>query len=213
MAGIQWMIKGPWFTSCNCDIGCPCQFNSLPTHGDCRAVWGIDIEAGYFGDVRLDGVRFAGLIAWPQAIHQGHGEVQPIVDSSASLEQREAVLAIMRGEHTKPGATIFSVFATTIDTMHDPLIGPIEFEANVSAREARMRIPGVVDCTGEPIRNPVTGDTHRALINMPDGFEYTVAEIASGDVTTGDQAGIDLNWKGAHAHFVELHWTHEGVVH
>ena len=32
----------------------------------------------------------------------------------------------------------------------------------------------------EKIRNPVTGDTHRARINLPHGFEYEVAEIGRG---------------------------------
>ena len=177
MANIEWMIRGSWLTTCNCDVGCPCQFNALPTHGDCRAALGCEIETGHFGDVALDGVRFGGLFAWPKAIHEGHGEAQPIVDESASAEQREAVLAIMKGEHTEPGATIFNVFAATLDTLHDPIFAPIQFEADTESRTGRMHVPGVVDVTSEPIRNPVTGDTHRARIDIPHGFEYAVAEV------------------------------------
>jgi hypothetical protein len=32
----------------------------------------------------------------------------------------------------------------------------------------------------EPIRNPVTGKPHRAVIRLPEGFEFTEAEVASG---------------------------------
>jgi hypothetical protein len=209
---IDWMIKGPWLTTCSCDIGCPCQFNALPTQGYCRAAVGCEIEEGYFGNVRLDGVRFGGLFAWPRAIHEGHGEAQPIVDVTASAEQRAAVLAIMKGEETEPGATIFNVFAATIDTMHEPLFVPIEFDADVDARVGHIRIPGVLDVTSEPIRNPVTGAEHRARIDIPHGFEYTIAEIASGNTKTGKNAAVRLDWQGAHAHFVDLHWTRQGVV-
>jgi hypothetical protein len=37
MAYVDWRIKGPQLSTCNCQVGCPCQFNALPTHGDCRA--------------------------------------------------------------------------------------------------------------------------------------------------------------------------------
>ena len=35
---VTWEIKGREFGSCNCNYGCPCQFNALPTHGHCRAL-------------------------------------------------------------------------------------------------------------------------------------------------------------------------------
>jgi len=212
MADTEWMIKGSWFTTCNCDIGCPCQFNSLPTHGDCRAVLGMEIDEGHFGSVKLDGVRFAALLAWPAAIHEGNGEAQPILDETTTPEQREAVLAIMTGQHTEPGATIFNVFAATLETLHEPLIAPIQFESDTQTRKARLVIDGIVEATGEPIRNPVTGQTHRARIDIPDGFEYAIAEIASGTTKTGPGAAVPLDWVNAHAHMVDLHWTNQGVV-
>jgi len=212
MAKIDWMIKGPWLTTCNCDIGCPCQFNSLPTKGHCRAAVGCEIEEGHFGRVRLDGVRFAGIFAWPGPIHLGHGEAQPIVDRSATPEQRAAILSIMKGEETEPGATIFNVFSATIDKMHDPLFLPIDFAADVDGRTGHVSVAGVLDIRSEPIRNPVTGDTHRVRIDIPHGFEYAVAEIAAADTKTGKRAAIALDLKHTHAHFVDLHWTRQGVV-
>jgi len=61
MPDVRWMLKGREFAHCNCAYGCPCQFNALPTHGDCHAVLGYDIEQGYHGDTKLDGLKFAGL--------------------------------------------------------------------------------------------------------------------------------------------------------
>lgn len=213
MTDVDWRIHGPSLTSCNCDIGCPCQFNSLPTHGHCRATMIIQVDEGHFGDVRLDGVRFGVLAAWPGPIHEGKGEAQPFISDNATQEQRDAVLAIMAGEATDPGATIFNVFAATFDTMHDPIIAPIEFESDREARTGRFSVPGVVDLTCGPIRNPVTGETHRARIDIPHGFEYAIAEVASGTTKTGDKAAIDLDWQDAHAHLIDLHWTQHGVVH
>lgn len=212
MSNVDWRLKGPSLTSCNCDIGCPCQFNSLPTKGHCRAAMAVHVDEGHFGNVSLDGVTFGVMVAWPGPIHEGKGEAQPIIDASASPEQREALLAIISGEHTDPGATIFNVFAATFDKIHDPIFAPIQFECDREARTGHISVPGVLEAACEPIRNPITGATHRARIDIPDGFEYTVAEVASGKTKSGRGAAVDLEWTGAHAHVIDLHWTQHGVV-
>jgi len=212
MAKIDWMIKGPWLTTCNCVVGCPCQFNALPSNGHCRAAVGCEIVEGNFGKVKLDGVRFAGMFAWPGAIHFGGGEAQPIIDARATPQQRDAILTIMKGEETEPGATIFNVFASTFVKLHDPLFLAIEFSADVDGRTGRLHVPGVLDVTSEPIRNPVTGAAHRVRIDMPDGFEYTQAEVAQATTRSGQRAAIPLDWRGSHAHFTQLHYTRQGVV-
>jgi hypothetical protein len=212
MTGVDWRIKGVSLTSCNCDVGCPCQFNSLPTHGHCRATMGARIDQGHFGDVKLDGLTFAVLVAWPGPIHEGKGEAQPVVDSSATPAQREAILAIIAGEHTDPGATIFNVFAATFDKIHDPIFAPVDLACDLKSRTGHIRVPGVLDMSCEPIRNPITGAEHRARIEIPDGFEYNVAEIAAGRTKSGKGASVDLEWSGAHAHLIDLHWTQHGVV-
>ena len=63
----------------------------------------------------------------------------------------------------------------------------------------------------EPIKNPVTGAEHRARIEIPDGFEFTIAEKASGSVKT--QSVIELpNNNGTHSHIAELHLNNEGII-
>ena len=66
MSDVKWMIKGREFANCNCAYGCPCQFNALPTHGDCHGLFGLEIKEGNFGALRLDGLR-AVLLASPRA--------------------------------------------------------------------------------------------------------------------------------------------------
>ena len=71
-------------------------------------------------------------------------------------------------------------------------------------------MPGVIDARGEPIRNPVTGLDHHARINLPQGFEYDVAEVGRGWAKTS--GAIALSLEDTHAHFADLHMTHSGVV-
>ncbi|SOC44290.1 hypothetical protein SAMN05892877_112137 [Rhizobium subbaraonis] len=211
MANVEWKLQGREFIHCNCAYGCPCQFNALPTHGTCYAVGAIDIEDGFHGETRLDGLRIAMIVAWPGAIHEGGGQCVPIVDERATPQQREALLRIMSGEDTDPGATFFAVFATTFATVHDPVFSRIDFDLDIDARTARIVIPGWMDTRGEPIRNPVTGEDHRARITLPHGFEYDTCEVGRGWAET--KGPIELSLADSHAHFSRLHMTGAGVVH
>lgn len=210
MAEIQWHLRGTEFAACNCDWGCPCQFNSLPTHGDCQAVVGMRIEDGEFAGTRLDGLCWVGTFAWPGAIHQGHGRAQVFVDERASDAQRDAILAILSGAETDPGATIFQVFSTVIEQMHEPQRAKIEFDVDIDARTGHIVVPGVVESRGEPIRNPITGLPHRARLTLPEGFEYDEAEFGCSSFTATGAVAIASN--GGHAHFARIDMNRHGVV-
>ena len=205
-----WEIRAVELTNCNCAYGCPCQFSAYPTHGHCDAVVCNEITEGHYGDVKLDGVRFGGVFSWPKAIHEGNGKVQPFVDDRATPQQRDAILKIMSGQDTDPMATIFAVFATTYTEVYDPIFAPIEFKVDVDARKGRFVVPGVAECTGEPIKNPVSGAEHRARIDLPQGFEYELAEMGSASAKTTGK--IQLNLKDSYAQFARLHLNNHGVV-
>lgn len=211
MTEANWTINGREFIHCNCAYGCPCQFNALPTHGDCKAIGAIHIEEGHHGDTDISGLNIAVVLKWPGPIHEGRGQAHPIVDERANDAQREALLRIMSGLDTAEGATFFNVFAATYETVHEPVFAPIEFEMDIDDRTARLNIPGYIEARGEPIRNAVTGEASRSQIRLPEGFEYDVAEIGRGWAKTKGPIEIELN--DSHAHFAELHMNQSGVVH
>jgi hypothetical protein len=207
---VEWEIKAREFANCNCAYGCPCQFNALPTHGYCQAVVGYEIDAGYFGEIRLEGLRAVYVAKWPGAVHEGNGEMQVIIDERADEAQREALRKILYGEETEPGSTVWNVFMTTITTVHEPLYTAIQFAVDIDARRARLMVPGLIEASGEPIRNPVTGAEHRARIELPNGFEYTVAEVGSGTSTA--RASIPMELHDSYGQFAHLHLSTHGVV-
>ena len=139
----EWEIKGREFGNCNCAYGCPCQFNALPTHGHCHALAVYDIERGFHGSTRLDGLKAAAIFRWPGPIHEGKGECVYVLDRRGTPEQRAALLRIVRGEDTEPGATMFHVFVSTCDTLHEPIIADFAFEMDIDARTASARIDSV----------------------------------------------------------------------
>lgn len=206
-----WEFKGRELVNCTCEYGCNCQFNALPDKGHCHAVAAIQIDEGKHGDTRLDGLKITALFKWPGPVHEGHGEALAFVDERADPAQREALLKIMTGQDTDPFATVFAVFASTIETMHEPVFAPIDFEVDVEGRRGRLRIDGYVEMSGEPIRNKVTGAESRAQIRLPDGFEYEVAEIGSATSRTlGGPMQIEITDK--YAQLANLHLSTHGVV-
>lgn len=210
MTDVKWTIKAREFVNCNCSYGCPCQFDGLPTHGDCQAVAAMEIETGYHGDTKLDGLRFVGIFRWPGAIHEGKGEAAVVIDERATPAQREALLRILTGQDTEPGATIFQVFSTTFEKLHEPIFAPIEFSVDVDRRVGRVVVPGVTEGRGEPIKNPVTGTEHRARIDMPDGFEYSLAEIGRG--WSNVQRPFTMKLADSYGQFANIHLSQSGVV-
>lgn len=207
----RWTIKGKEFVHCNCAYGCPCQFNALPTQGHCQAIAAIDIEQGHHDEIDLSGLRIGMIVAWPGPIHEGRGQVVPIVDERADSHQRDALLRIMSGLDTVPGATFFQVFSTTFERVHDPVFAPIDLQVDIDGRSARLSVPDWIDARGEPIVNPVTGQQHRARITLPEGFEYDVCEVGRGWART--QGPVDVQLSDSHAQFARLHLTESGVVH
>jgi hypothetical protein len=80
MAYVDWMIRTKQLGTCSCDYGCPCEFNAPPTRLPCEGVMALEITEGYFGDVRLDGLRIAGVYHWPGPMHEGDGTWWSIID-------------------------------------------------------------------------------------------------------------------------------------
>lgn len=211
MAKPAWSIEGPHFINCNCDYGCPCQFNALPKDGSCRAVVAWRIDEGHFGDTSLSGLQAVNLYSWPGPIHKGGGTMQSIIDERANEAQRKGLASVLQGEGAEPGTIMLAIYRAMCATALPPVFKPIAIEVDIAGRRAKLSVPGIVDTLVEPIKNPVTGAEHRARIDLPMGKEFHLAEVASG--TTKAKSGpIDLAFEKSHAHLVQNRMTSSGPV-
>ena len=206
----QWTIRGQEYGNCNCAWGCPCQFGAPTTHGNCEAVLSGHIEEGHFNEIRLDGLNWAILVWWPGEIADGNGKQQAIIDESADPEQREALRKILHGEPTAPGSTHFFVYNSTMSKVLETLYRPIELSIDVDARRAQLKIDGIVESEGKPIISAFDGSEARSRIHLPNGFEYTYAEMAN--ASTKAQGEIELNLTDSYGQFNILHMNQDGVI-
>lgn len=210
MAFIEWSMQGTQVSHCNCNIGCPCQFNALPTHGNCRAYVFVQIDKGHFGETTLDGLRWGGIFEWPGPIHLGNGTAMIIVDKNADADQKAAIEAVASGKETDPGSLITQVFSTTLSKVLPTQVKLIELSIDYKGRTAQVRVPDLVEGSAESIKNPITGQPHRVSVKIPKGFEYDEAEFLIGKARASGP--IELHFNETHAHIARLHWGTHGVV-
>ena len=207
-----WAIEGAWFKNCNCDPGCPCDFNQAPTTGQCEGVIGMRIDKGHFGDVSLDGLKFAGAAYWPGRLDEGDGHILPVVDESADEAQRNALLTIMSGQ---AGGTLFEIFAAVCPHVREPVFAPIDFEFDIDARRGRLKAGDIIDTEVETLKGIGSDEPYRILVEIPGGFEYTGpgnnAETALA-TRVKSSGGGELDYEHSDSHSSMAFVKHEGKV-
>jgi hypothetical protein len=140
----------------------------------------------------------------------GDGEALPIVDRRADARQRDALLRIMSGQDTRPGATMFQVFFSMLSKVHEPVFADIDFAVDIDKRRAHLKVPGYIEQRGEPIVNPISGAEHRIRIEPEGGFEFKKAEIGRGWTKTTGPISYEL--ADSYGQFAELHLCQDGII-
>ena len=155
----SWELKGIVLIACNCDYGCPCNFNALPTKGFCEGQWTWHVDEGRCGETRLDDLNFTVAVKWPGAIHEGNGEGLILVDERADQDQREAIQTLMSGDVGGP----WGILAWTWPKIHGP--EPVPYDIELNGISSRVKAGDALELELEPISNPVTGaEVHPAMV-------------------------------------------------
>ena len=207
---IDWEIHGQMLSNCTCAYGCPCQFNALPTHGHCHAVCFLQLDDGHFGGEKLGGLNLAFAIAWPGAVHQGRGKMQPLIDERGTAAQRAALLSILTGKETDPMMTVFSIYTAMCETIHPPIHTKISIDLDLGARRGTCEAEGAAFTRGEPVLNPVTQKALSAQIVLPNGSEYGHAEVGRG--WSESSGAVAMKLENTHAHWCEIHMNQHGRI-
>ena len=159
-----WKLTGKVLVACNCDWGCPCNFNARPTTGKCEGGWTWHVEHGAYGGVTLDGLSFSVYANWPGAIHEGNGEALTLIDERASSAQRAAIETLMGGKVGGP----WGVLGWTWPTVHGPY--NVAYELAFDGVNTRIKCGDYVEIECGPIRNPMTGAEVHPGIVLPEGI-------------------------------------------
>lgn len=188
---MEWRIDGHVLIACNCDYGCPCNFNALPSRGKCEGGWIWAIARGDLGGVAVDGLAVAVFADWPGAIHAGGGSAVSYLDDRADERQRVALTRLVRGELGGPWGLFINTY-----TLRGP--DPASFDLHVAGYESRAKVGAVVELEFQKIRNPVTQvEVHPEMV-LPEGIVTKHGKLAASRVFRV-RDGVDYDHSGQYA--------------
>jgi hypothetical protein len=190
-----WSFKADYVETCNCDYGCPCNFNGFPSNGFCRALVLFHIRSGRYGSVNLDEINVICAFSWPKAIHEGNGTAQLFVTKDSDEEQRSAIISIFSGQAKGEGP--FALFATTIKFFLEPQY--VDLIVNIDGKRSSFSVPGIIDVKSESFVNPVTGEEQDTRIQLPKGFIWKLAEAAKTKVMRITTSHLNFDHSGKNA--------------
>jgi hypothetical protein len=180
-----WAIQGEVLIACNCDWGCPCNFNARPSRGFCQGGWIWLIDNGRVDGAELGGLGAAVFAKWPGAIHEGGGRAACYIDERADASRRAALTRVVRGEIGGP----WGLFIKTYE-LAPPVFA--RFDLQIAEHESRAAIGGAVELEFQKIRNPVTHHEVHPQIVLPEGLVVKRGSLAASKVfRVGDGLGFD----------------------
>ena len=188
----EWKLKGTVLIACNCDYGCPCNFNAPPTHGHCEGGWAWHVQDGRYGDTDLSGLTFSVAADWPKAIHEGNGEAAVLIDVRANEAQREALRTLVSGAAGGP----WGILKNTWTEVQEPRY--VEFEIDLAGQRSKAKAGDLFELEMEPIRNPVTGVEATPGAVLPQGFITKDPWFAASKVFRVDH-GVHYDHSGNYA--------------
>jgi hypothetical protein len=176
------------------------------------------VSGSYGSDVKLDKLNMALIASWPGPIHEGHGKASYYIDNRADERQFEALSNIITG---RAGGGPFAVYASTIEEFQEPKRASVKFQtkdirsrvavfaAGVREGHKRRREQSkdtIAEAWLEPIINPVTGKVHRAIIEIPEGFESSRMDQASIKKLFADDGFLNFQYQRTYGSFSENVW-------
>jgi hypothetical protein len=187
-----WTIKGTALISCNCDYGCPCNFNALPSRGHCEGGWTWHVDSGVVGDVSLDGLNFSVYAKWPGAIHEGNGEAVVFLDERADERQRQSIGMLVGGTVGGP----WGVLGWTWPNFHGAFVLP--YEVTVDGIGSRVVAGDALEYESALIRNPVTRVEVHPGILLPEGLIVKRAHLGRSKVFRVSR-GVSMDHSGQYS--------------
>ncbi len=203
----SWTMNGAIYGACNCDWGCPCNFDVAPTYGHCEGVYMFAVREGGYADVPLNGLHFAWAGHSPGPLHEGNVTAALIIDESATPQQREALATLWRsGSSGLPFDILNSVTATWLETVYAP------FDVELAGINTKAKIDGgkIYELSMSRVKNPVTGDEEELYLDKPTGFTSKRSELGMSELAKFSCDGLSFDTSGKYAEYADFEYAGPG---
>ncbi len=203
MGDATWRWTADYIQACNCDWGCPCNWNAPPTAGYCHGFGAYRIRSGQYDGVQLDGLHAAFAVKFPGQVHEGNGIGALYVDERADARQRDALVRTMRGE---AGGLPFQILGVVVDRWSPPLFVPFDFK--VAGPHSSVTVGEIAKAVLTPIKSPVMGNPVGGTIVLDHGFVFKEATITSLDVFTVLDREVKYAHPGKSGHYAVVDYPY-----
>lgn len=174
----KWKVAGSYFEACNCEVNCPCAFNSPPTYGKRTGLTAWHVKKGKYGNLSLDGTLVGGMWIFKGRVldSQLNHRVIIYVNEKDESEQREANGKIFSGQVGGPLGKLAYLWKKNFVGVKAV---PIKIVDHGAARS--MEIAGIADVSVEKVKGFNGGEVQlpNAPISFTPGFPASVAKSTS----------------------------------
>lgn len=201
-----WKLSGDYFENCNCDILCPCITSSSlgPADEDrCYVPIICHVQEGSFESISLNDLCFILVVDSPAIMAEGSWRVATYIDERADAGQREALVAILSGDHGGAPEMLSGLIGEQLGIKYVP----IKYVSDGIRR--RVEVPGIMKFEVEGITVP----NEEALIEItnvqhPMGSNLPIAKSLYGHYDDPDY-DFSFDNTGKNAHLREFDWQGE----
>ena len=195
----SYFLKGTLLGACNCDWGCPCNFEAPPSPGFCEGMYVWHLERGHYAGATVDGSTFIMYNKFPGAVHEGNATTVVMIDEQVPLERRPVIESLI--QEVAP----FSIFMDLTSNFLGFRYVPINLR--LEGIRSGLTIPDIFELQLAPMNNPVTGDDELATLSKPTGFTSTVQELCSAETHRFKNEGIWFDHSGKYGEFSPFEYS------
>jgi hypothetical protein len=198
---MRWRIKGQAIGACNCDYGCPCNFNAPPTRGPCTGAYVFHIEEGQIRGTPLHGLTIAQPGHAPGAIHLGGLTTYNFIDERARPEQRDVLVQLLTGQVGGP----LAIFARLTTTWLGPDFGPVVWEYD--GPNSYVRCGDAIEVKLAPIKNPVTGVASGFTLLLTHGLLTKQSKLMTTEILRVRHRDLSFDHSGQYGETFRFEWS------
>jgi hypothetical protein len=180
----SWHISGRYFESCNCEAICPCRMidgvrGGRSTYGICFGALSWQVESGYAGNTRLDGLNAALICRYDDDEPGSPWSIVLHVDGRGDELQRSALADILLG---RVGGGLILALPWVRKPSHVIAVraSPVQISHGASGHELRVGTA----VTMRASRPVATGEDVRCVIP---GYHRPGAELYADELTVRDE--------------------------
>ena len=199
----RWQLKGNLIVACNCDWGCPCNFDARPTYTKCDGANFWIVNEGRFEKTRLDGLSIIQWTHFPEQIHKGNGTGVWVVDERADDDQRRALATLQKGGGI---GLPFDIWAKVVKTWLPTVYTRLDIKLDGLQSKAKAGGGRIFDLALSPIKNPVTGVEEQLKFVKGTGFTSKEANLGMSTKAKFAVEGFAFDTSGQYAEFAPFQY-------